>query len=129
MDLIWELPNILLWHDGGFCGQIKQEDSHHANNKKCNSYTTSSIASRCNFCESHGLSKVLIIDRVNHFTILFWKTLLSYFKTKLTLSMAYHPRTNEQTKRSNKIIEYMLWAFTLEEQEEWNTLLTLVEFA
>lgn len=45
---------------------------------------------------NHGLSKVLITDRGTHFTSLFWKTLFSFFKTKLAMSTAYHPQTDGQ---------------------------------
>ncbi|KAL3675441.1 hypothetical protein R1sor_025389 [Riccia sorocarpa] len=80
----------------------------------------------------HGLSQVIITDRGTQFTSLFWRitqNLFGLFKTKLAFSTAYHPQTDGQTERVNRTIEYMLRAFTMEEQEGWDNLLPLVEFA
>ncbi|KAL3685904.1 hypothetical protein R1sor_003926 [Riccia sorocarpa] len=77
----------------------------------------------------HGLSQVIITDRGTQFTSLFWRTLFGLFKTKLAFSTAYHPQTDGQTERVNRTIEDMLRAFTMEEQEGWDNLLPLVEFA
>ncbi|KAL3699316.1 hypothetical protein R1sor_017338 [Riccia sorocarpa] len=77
----------------------------------------------------HGLSQVIITDRGTQFTSLFWRTLFGLFKTKLAFSTAYHPQTDGQTERANRTIEDMLRAFTMEEQESWDNLLPLVEFA
>ncbi|KAL3693385.1 hypothetical protein R1sor_007036 [Riccia sorocarpa] len=82
-----------------------------------------------NVVKHHGLSRVLITDRGTQFTSLFWRTLFGLFKTKLALSTAYHPQTDGQTERANRTIEDMLRAFTMEEQENWDNLLPLVEFA
>ncbi|KAL3700980.1 hypothetical protein R1sor_019002 [Riccia sorocarpa] len=77
----------------------------------------------------HGLSQVIITDRGTQFTSLFWRTLFGLFKTKLAFFTAYHPQTDGQTERANRTIEDMLRAFTMEEQESWDNLLPLVEFA
>lgn len=45
------------------------------------------------------------------------------------MSMVYHPQTNDQTKPSNRIVEYMLSIIPLDEQQEGIILLTLVQFA
>ena len=77
----------------------------------------------------HGMSKVLISNRGTQFTSMFWKSLSGLFKTKLAMSMAYHPKRDGQTKQANHTIKDMLHAFTLEEHDEWDWSLPMVEFS
>jgi hypothetical protein len=44
-------------------------------------------------------------------------------------SSAYHPQTDGQTERVNRILEDTLRRFTNEEQTNWDALLPMVEFA
>lgn len=67
---------------------------------------------------NHDLSKLLIMNRVIHFTRLFWKNLFSFFKSNLAILTAYHTQIDGEMEKTNRFIEYMLQTFTLEEQEE-----------
>jgi hypothetical protein len=77
----------------------------------------------------HGLPRVLISDRDPRFTGNFWKTLFSLLGTKLSMSTAYHPQTDGQTERTNRTLEDLLRAFVNVYHTNWDTLLSLVEFA
>jgi transposase InsO family protein len=56
----------------------------------------------------HGFPKTIISDRDTKFTSNFWKTLFSGMDTQLSFSTAYHPQTDGQTERTNRIVEDML---------------------
>jgi len=45
------------------------------------------------------------------------------------MSTAYHPRSNGQTERMNRVIEDTIRHFVSPTQDDWDTLLPCVEFA
>jgi hypothetical protein len=47
----------------------------------------------------------------------------------MEFSMAYHPQTDGQTKRLNRVIEGMLQMHFMHRPKQWEEYLTLVEFA
>jgi hypothetical protein len=49
--------------------------------------------------------------------------------TKLVRSSAYHPQTDGQTERVNQILEDMLRACAIDYDKNWDTCLSLAEFA
>jgi IS30 family transposase len=55
-----------------------------------------------------GLSRVIIPDRNPRFASHFWRTLFRLLGTKLSFSTAFHPETDGQTERANRVIEEML---------------------
>jgi hypothetical protein len=77
----------------------------------------------------HGLPKVLITDRDSKFISLFWKSLFQRLGTKLAFSSAYHPQTDGQTERLNRILQDMLRNYVDYHQKNWDSLLPLVEIA
>jgi hypothetical protein len=48
--------------------------------------------------------------------------------TKLNFSLAYHPQTDGQTKRTNQVLEDMLRACTLQHGSSWDKSLPYAEF-
>jgi hypothetical protein len=48
--------------------------------------------------------------------------------TKLNFSLGYHPQTNDQTERTNEILEDMLRACTLKYEKSWDKSITYAEF-
>jgi transposase InsO family protein len=58
----------------------------------------------------HGVPKKIMSDRDSQFTSKFWENLRESMETKLNFSSAYHPQTDGQTERTNKILEDMLRA-------------------
>ena len=56
----------------------------------------------------HGIPKMVISDRDVKFTSNFWKELFAGLDTNFNFITSYHPQTDGQTERKNKIIEDML---------------------
>jgi transposase InsO family protein len=48
----------------------------------------------------HGVPRMIISDRDERFTSLFWRTLTQLLGIKLNLSTAYHPQTDGQSERT-----------------------------
>jgi transposase InsO family protein len=61
----------------------------------------------------HGVPKKIVSDRGSQFTSKFWEKIHESMDTKLNFSSAYHPQTDEQTERTNQILEDMLRACAL----------------
>ena len=49
--------------------------------------------------------------------------------TTLSMSTAYHPKSDGQTERMNQVIEDMLRHYISPNQENWDELLSCAEFA
>jgi hypothetical protein len=49
--------------------------------------------------------------------------------TKLNFSSVYHPRTDGQTERTNRILEDMLRAYALKYGKSWDKSLSYAEFS
>jgi hypothetical protein len=60
---------------------------------------------------------------------MFWEKLHESMDTKLNFSSAYHPQTDGQTERTNKILEDMLRACVLKYGKSWDKSLPYVEFS
>ena len=58
-----------------------------------------------------------------------WTILFKLCGTKIKLSPAYHPETDEQTERTNITLEDMLWMYVGKRQHSWGKWLHLIEFA
>jgi transposase InsO family protein len=77
----------------------------------------------------HGMPKEVISDRDAKFTSKFWKSLFTGCGTKLLFSRAYHPQTDGQTEKVNRVLEDMLRMHVLHHPKKWEEYLPLVEFA
>ena len=77
----------------------------------------------------HGIPKEIISDRDPRFTSHFWQELCIYLGTKQNLSTPYHPQTDGQTERMNRILEEMLRHFVAANQLDWDQHLSTCEFA
>jgi transposase InsO family protein len=63
------------------------------------------------------------------FTSHFWQQLQEALGTHLKFSSAYHPQTDGQTERTNKILEDMLRACALQDKSGWDKRLPYAEFS
>jgi hypothetical protein len=77
----------------------------------------------------HGVPKKILSDRGTWFTSTFWEKLHESMDTKLNFSSAYHPQTDGQTERVNQILEVMLRACALKDNQSWDKCLSYVEFS
>jgi hypothetical protein len=77
----------------------------------------------------HGIHKTIVSDRDPKFTLNFWKGLFKGFEMNLNFGIAYHPESDGQTKRVNRVIEDMLRMYVMDKPSRWEDYLHLVEFA
>ena len=79
----------------------------------------------------HGLPRSLVCDRDPRWAAdgSLLRAVLRMVGSKLRLSTAYHPETDGQTERYNRVLEDMLRAYTSPAQDDWADLLDLAEFA
>ena len=76
----------------------------------------------------HGIPKSIVSDRDPLFTSRFWQSMQSVLGTELSLSTAYHPQTDGQTERVNRVLEDLLRACVIDFGGSWEDHLPLVEF-
>ena len=79
--------------------------------------------------KDHGLPQIIISDRDVKFTSKFWKTLFKTLGTTLSMSTSFHPQTDGQTERVNRILEEVLRAYVNYKQDNWDEYLSIAEFA
>eukprot|EP00200_Dunaliella_tertiolecta_P008577 CAMPEP_0202391580 /NCGR_PEP_ID=MMETSP1127-20130417/91912_1 /ASSEMBLY_ACC=CAM_ASM_000462 /TAXON_ID=3047 /ORGANISM="Dunaliella tertiolecta, Strain CCMP1320" /LENGTH=293 /DNA_ID=CAMNT_0048994021 /DNA_START=3046 /DNA_END=3927 /DNA_ORIENTATION=+ len=74
----------------------------------------------------HGYPENFVTDRDSRFTSIFWKEQCGI---KSHMSTAYHPQTDGQTERMNRILKDMLRHYVSPQQDDWDTHLAAAEFA
>jgi hypothetical protein len=77
----------------------------------------------------HGVPKKIVSDRDFQFTSKFWEKLHESMDTKLNFRSTYHPQTNGQNERTNKILEDMLRVCVLKYGKSWDKSLPYAEFS
>ena len=75
-----------------------------------------------------GLPSKIISDRDPRFTSKFMKELCCLMGITQNMSMAYHPRTDGQSERSNQWLEQYLQFWVDHQQTNWHHYLPLAEF-
>jgi hypothetical protein len=74
----------------------------------------------------HGIPKTIVSDRDPKFTSNFWKELFKGFRTNLNFSTAYHPESDGQKERVNRVIEEMMRMYVMDKPSRWEDYLHLV---
>jgi hypothetical protein len=77
----------------------------------------------------HGIPRKIVSDRGTQFTSKFWMSLQQAMDTKLDFSTAYHPQSDGQTERVNKVLEDLLRACVLTFDRNWESSLPYAEFS
>jgi hypothetical protein len=70
-----------------------------------------------------GLPKSLITDRDVRFTSKFWQAFTSRLRVQHGMSTAFHPQTDGNTERVNRVLEEMLRHYIEPTQANWDSLL------
>ncbi|KAI3751827.1 hypothetical protein L2E82_22918 [Cichorium intybus] len=77
----------------------------------------------------HGFPASIVSDRDSRFTSRFWQSLQKQLGTKVLMSTAYHPQTDDQSERTIQTLEDMLRTCVIDFGGSWEDHLPLVEFA
>ena len=82
-----------------------------------------------NVVKLHGVPESIISDRGPQFASVFWEQVCKLLRIKRAMSSAYHPETDGQTERTNRVVEEMLRSYVRPDQRDWDDYLWCVEFA
>ena len=77
----------------------------------------------------HGVPMSLLSDRDTRFTSRYWRELCKLQSVKLRFSTAFHPETDGQTERVNKVVEEVLRNLLSGDNSDWSRLLPCVQFS
>ncbi|GJR47465.1 reverse transcriptase domain-containing protein [Tanacetum coccineum] len=77
----------------------------------------------------HGIPVSIVCDRGPRFASNFWRLLQKAMGTNLDMSIAYHPQTDGQSKRTIQTLKDMLRACVIDFRNGWVRHLPLVEFS
>jgi Chromo (CHRromatin Organisation MOdifier) domain len=77
----------------------------------------------------HGMPKTLVTDRDKRFTSDMYQIVMQRLGTMQAKSTAFHPESDGQTERMNRVLEDMLRHYISPLQDDWDTLLPVMEFA
>ena len=82
-----------------------------------------------NVVRLHGVPKRIISDRDRRFVSNFWSELWRLLGTKLAMSTSYHPQTDGQTERMNRVLEDYIRHYISFHHHDWDLWLTGAEIA
>jgi hypothetical protein len=82
-----------------------------------------------NVFKLHGVPTDIVSDRGPQFSGTFWQGLTKALGSSSKLSTAYHPQTDGQTERANRVVADTLRHYCDYAQDDWDMQLPLVEFA
>ena len=130
LDLITQLPTTKSGHDAivVFVDRLSKMTHFAA------TYTSASAEDLAQLFVStvfkqHGLPKGLVSDRDTRFTSKFWREVTRLLGTQLYMSTAFHPQTDGQTERMNRLLEETLRHYIGPNHDDWDAHLPLIEFA
>ena len=77
----------------------------------------------------HGMPSVLVSDRGTQFDSELFREIMRLLEVKQAMSSSYHPQTDGQTERVNRVMEEVLRHYVNPTQTDWDKFLPCVEFA
>jgi hypothetical protein len=130
MDLITDLPLTSCGHDAIIVVVDRLTKLAHfiPCTTKCSALDVAKMF-HDNIFRLHGIPKEIISDRDPRFTSKFWEQLCHHLGTQRNMSTPYHPQSDGQTERMNRVLEEMLRHFVTPYQTDWVSHLTNCEFA
>ena len=130
MDLIVELPTTSEGHNA--IVRVVDRLTKMTHFFPCTTHVTAlqlATLFLSNVFRLHGIPNDIVTDRDPKFVSSFWREFCRLLGTRQNLSTSYHPQTDGQTERFNRILEEMLRHYVSPHQSDWNTYLPLCEFA
>ncbi|KAJ3472700.1 hypothetical protein NLI96_g13284 [Meripilus lineatus] len=77
----------------------------------------------------HGVPNHVTCDRGSEFISRFFRSLGEALDMRIHFTSGYHPEADGQTERVNQTLEQFLRTYVNYQQDNWNSLLPLAEFA
>eukprot|EP00882_Tetradesmus_deserticola_P001192 GHRQ01001290.1.p1 GENE.GHRQ01001290.1~~GHRQ01001290.1.p1 ORF type:complete len:1007 (-),score=112.72 GHRQ01001290.1:2410-5226(-) len=77
----------------------------------------------------HGVPRSIVTDRDVRFTSKFWKAFVAQMRVQHGMSTAFHPQSDGNTERVNRVLEDMLRHYIDPTQTDWDSLLPMVQFS
>ncbi len=77
----------------------------------------------------HGVPKDIVSDRDSKFTSMFWSQVCKRMDIQQCMSTAYHPQSDGQTERMNRVLQEMLRHYVGSHHADWDKYLSMAEFA
>jgi hypothetical protein len=130
MDFIVELPVTQHKHNAIFVFTDKLTKMVHfaPTTTECTAIEAAKIFID-NVFKLHGLPIRMIHDRDTRFMSHFWAECFRILNVTQSTSTAFHPQTDGQTEKVNKVLEDYLRYYVNEHQNDWDNYLSLAEFA
>jgi hypothetical protein len=130
LDLITQLPTTKSGHDAivVFVDRLSKMTHFAATHTSASAEDLAQLFVSTVF-KQHGLPKGLVSDRDPRFTSKFWREGTRLLGTQLYMSTAFHPQTDGQTERMNRLLEETLRHYIGPSHDDWDSHLSLIEFA
>ena len=136
MDMVTDLPVTKVKEDGSgaydsiwvFVDRFTKAAHLAPCRKTCTAGTVAMLLFQ-NVYRLHGIPLEIVSDRDPRLMSDMWRELQRLLGTKLTPSTAFHPQTDGQTERTNRVVEEVLRHSVTLEQDTWDELLPAVELA
>ena len=130
MDFIVQLPETKYGHDAivVFVDRLSKMVHFAATTTTVAAKETARLF-RHNVFRLHGIPRQIASDRDTRFTSHFWKEVCSLLGIDQGISTSFHPQTDGQTERVNRILEDMLRHYVNPMENDWDEHLDAVEFA
>ena len=130
MDFITQLPRTKAGHDAILVMVDKMTKMVHfaPTTTTCTAQMTAKLFVHY-VVRTHGVPAKIITDRGPQFAGQFSEAVWKAIGTRQALSTAYHPQTDGQTERVNRVLEDMLRHYVSSSQDDWDELLDMAEFA
>ncbi|GJY06096.1 putative reverse transcriptase domain-containing protein [Tanacetum coccineum] len=130
MDFVTKLPKTSIGHDTIWVIVNRlTKSAHFIPIRATDSMETLTRLYIKEIVSRHGVPISIISDHDSHFTSRFWQSLQNALGTRLDMSTAYHPETDEQSERIIQTLEDMLRACVIDFRKGWDKHLPLIEFS
>jgi hypothetical protein len=130
MDFITGLPCTAAGHDAVmvFCDRLSKMVHFAACTTTVDAAGAAKLFKNHVFA-AHGLPVSIVSDRDTRFKSEFWSALVELLGVKHKMSSAFHPQTDGQTERVNRVLEEYLRHYVNPSHDDWDEWLPLAEFA